>query len=51
LSLGRKREEGVVGVFESQRYMNLEARRHDPYGQHHTQQLTELLGEWYNISS
>jgi hypothetical protein len=46
LSLGGKREEGVVGVFESQRYMNLEARRHDPYAQHYSQQLTVLLGEW-----
>ncbi|XP_006457385.1 hypothetical protein AGABI2DRAFT_212754 [Agaricus bisporus var. bisporus H97] len=45
LSLGRKREEGIVGMFESQRYMNLEAKMHDPCAEHYTQLLTELLRE------
>ncbi|KAF9446717.1 hypothetical protein P691DRAFT_776668 [Macrolepiota fuliginosa MF-IS2] len=45
LSLGRKKEH-AVGVFESQRYLNLEARRlNDPYGEVCTQRLTRLLQE------
>lgn len=51
LSLGRKREEGIVGMFESQRYMNLEAKMHDPCAEHYTQLLTELLREWYSTSN
>ncbi|KAF5346488.1 hypothetical protein D9756_010113 [Leucocoprinus leucothites] len=46
LSLGIRKGGGehAVGVFESQRYMNLEATRlHDPYGDVYTQRATELL--------
>ncbi|KXN81239.1 hypothetical protein AN958_05700 [Leucoagaricus sp. SymC.cos] len=44
LSFGKKRGEQAVGVFESQRYMNLEARKlHDPYADIYTQRMTHLL--------
>lgn len=47
LSFGRRKEEHVVGVFESQRYMNLEATRlHDPYHDFHTQNAAKLLRDW-----
>ncbi len=46
LSLGRKKEY-AVGVFESQRYMDLEARMlHDPHAEVYTQRMTRLLEEW-----
>lgn len=45
MSLGRKREH-AVGVFESQRYLNLEAKRlHDPHSEMHTQRMTRMLEE------
>ncbi|KAG6878663.1 hypothetical protein C0992_007731 [Termitomyces sp. T32_za158] len=44
---GMRRHENAVGVFESQRYMNLEATRlHDPYLEEHTAQMLESLNEW-----
>ena len=47
LSFGRRREERAVGVFESQRYMNLEATRfHDPYADFYTQKAAKLLQDW-----
>lgn len=47
MSLGRMKEYAPVGVFESQRYLNLEAKRlHDPRAEMHTQQMTRLLEEW-----
>jgi len=47
LSIGRRKEEHAVGVFESQRYMNLEATRlHDPYHDFHTQNAAKLLRDW-----
>jgi len=47
LSFGRRREERAVGVFESQRYMNLEATRfHDPYADFYTQKAAKLLRDW-----
>lgn len=43
---GMRRHENAVGVFESQRYMNLEATRfHDPYSEEYTAQMLESLNE------
>ncbi|KAG6862124.1 hypothetical protein C0995_005936 [Termitomyces sp. Mi166 len=43
---GMRRHENAVGVFESQRYMNLEATRlHDPYTEEYTAQMMESLNE------
>ncbi|KAG6840492.1 hypothetical protein C0991_006362 [Blastosporella zonata] len=43
---GRHRHENAVGVFESQRYMNLEATRmNDPYAEIYTAQMVDNLNE------
>jgi hypothetical protein len=47
ISLERRRGEQAVGVFESQRYMNLEAAKfHDPDADIYKQRMTELLRDW-----
>ncbi|KAG6856698.1 hypothetical protein H0H87_001739 [Tephrocybe sp. NHM501043] len=48
---GRHRHENAVGVFESQRYMNLEATRlNDPHSEMHTAQMIDGLSECcYNL--
>ena len=40
-----RRAEKVVGVFESQKYLNLEAKRVDPRDDEWIQTQTELLGK------
>ncbi|KAG6811615.1 hypothetical protein H0H92_006630 [Tricholoma furcatifolium] len=46
---GRHRHENAVGVFESQRYMNLEATRlNDPFTEQYTAQMVENLHECCN---
>jgi hypothetical protein len=46
LSVSRSRRETAVGVFESQRYLNLEATRfHDPDAETYTTQMTALLSD------
>ncbi|KAG5730014.1 hypothetical protein E4T56_gene20195 [Termitomyces sp. T112] len=43
---GMRRHENAVGVFESQRYMNLEATRlHDPYIEEYTAQMVVSLND------
>jgi len=46
LSVSRSQKERAVGVFESQRYLNLEATSfNDPDAKTHTMQTTALLGD------
>ncbi|KAF7322544.1 hypothetical protein HMN09_00032900 [Mycena chlorophos] len=45
LHLGRKKTEHAVGVFESQRYLDLEANLVHPHVVSHTKETTELLGK------
>ncbi|KAJ7286108.1 hypothetical protein C8J57DRAFT_1431688 [Mycena rebaudengoi] len=45
LSLGRKKSEHAVGVFESQRYLDLEAHLSHPETEAHTKQSTALLAQ------
>ncbi|KAJ7157023.1 hypothetical protein C8R43DRAFT_998138 [Mycena crocata] len=45
LSLGRKKSEHVVGVFESHRYLDLEAHLHHPETEAHTKETTKLLSQ------
>ncbi|KAF7295393.1 hypothetical protein MIND_01078900 [Mycena indigotica] len=47
LSLGRKKAEHAVGVFESQRYLDLEANLVHPEVESHTKETTELLSKCY----
>ena len=49
--LVHSRQEVAVGVFESQRYLNLEAANfHHPDAQAYTTQITALLGDRYSVS-
>ncbi|KAJ7087768.1 hypothetical protein C8R44DRAFT_26769 [Mycena epipterygia] len=45
LSLGRKKTEHAVGVFESHRYLDLEAHLSHPEGETHTKETTTLLSQ------
>ncbi|KAJ7444827.1 hypothetical protein FB451DRAFT_1433746 [Mycena latifolia] len=45
LSLGRKKHEPAVGVFESHRYLNLEAHLGHPETETHTKETTSLLSQ------
>ncbi|KAJ7047102.1 hypothetical protein C8F04DRAFT_1308883, partial [Mycena alexandri] len=45
LSLGRRKHEQVVGVFESHRYLDLEAHMSHPESEAHTRETTNLLSQ------
>ncbi|CAK5277324.1 unnamed protein product [Mycena citricolor] len=45
LPLHRKKAEHAVGVFESHRYLDLEAHMHHPEAEAHTREITALLAQ------